>query len=249
MVKSLGSEFKIEKEIEEKRASNSHLTSKKMMRDYSELHQVDLYQRLMPTFNTKMLTKELVVTVPVDRTEHKQKIIMLVDYSGSMCTDEKQEWVVAVMVDRLRHAMKEEADVFFSFFVHDTERLQFTHLKDRESVMNFWTTFSTKPSGGDTRLGDMVNHIKNEIEVNHRLQNLNIDLSKDKPEILAINDGQDSVKTTKFTYKTNALTLIDSQNEELKKLCMQNDGKYVFIRSGGEITTFNKGGKQVLTNN
>ncbi len=248
MVKNLGSEFKIEKEVEEKRVANSHIVSKKLMRDYSELHHVELYQRLMPTFNLKLLTKELIVNVPVDRTEHKQKIIMLLDYSGSMNDPRKQEWVVAILVDRLRHAMKEEAEIFFSYFINDKRQMSFHHLYDRESVLKFWSSFSTSPSGGDTCLGDMVNYIKDEIEVNHKLHNLNIDLSKDKPEILAINDGQDSIKTKQFTYKTNAVSLIDSQNEELKGLCLKNDGKYVFIGSGGEVTTFNKGGKQVLTN-
>lgn len=247
MVKNLGSEFKIEKEVEEKRVANSHITSKKLMRDYSELHQVELYQRLMPTFNLKLLTKELIVTVPVEKTEHKQKIIILLDYSSSMNMPEKQEWVVAILTDRLRHAMKEEAEIFFSYFIHDTKAMRFTHIKDRESALNFWTTFSTSPSGGDTKLGDMVNCIKDSIDLK-RLCNLDIDLSEDKPEILAINDGQDTVKTNKFTYKTNAVTLIDGNNKELKELCIKNDGKYVYVSSAGTVTTYNKDGEQVLTN-
>lgn len=241
LIKNLGSQFKIEKEITEKIVQNSQLISKKIMRDYSQLTQVDLYQRLMPTFNTKLLTKDLVVNTPVDRTEHKQKIIILLDFSGSMRENEKQKWVLAVLIDRLKYVMKEEAEIFFSYFVHNTAELHFHHAYDRASALQFWQTFSTSPNGGDTALGDMINYIKNQIEVHKKLCNLNVDLSTENPEILAINDGQDSVKTNKFTYKTNAITLVGSENQELKKLCIENEGKYVYISSKGKVKTYEKG--------
>lgn len=82
LIKNFGSKFKIEKEIEEKVVANSHLHARKMMRDYSQIYNVELYQRMFPNFNHKLATKDLLVHVPVDKTEHKQKIIMLVDYSG-----------------------------------------------------------------------------------------------------------------------------------------------------------------------
>lgn len=242
MIKNLGSEFKIEKDIEDKIVQNSRLISKKVMRDYDQIHQVDLYQRLMPTFKTKLLTKDLIINTPIDRTEHKQKIIILVDYSGSMGEDEKQLWVLAVMIDRIKYAIKEEAEIFFSFFVDRPELLRFTHIHNRKSAMDFWISFSTHPNGGDTRLGDMINTINNEINVKHKLCNLNIDLSEDKPEVLAINDGQDSVKTDGFTYKTNAITVIDKENSELKKLCLANKGKYVYATTSG-VKTYDAGNR------
>ncbi len=187
LVKNLGSQFKVEKEIEEKIVANSSIISKKIMRDYSQIGNIDLYQKLMPTFNIKFLTKDLVVNVPIDKTEHKQKIIILVDYSGSMCRDDKQEWVVAILVDRLRYVIKEEAEVYFSYFIDGIDDMHFTHLYDRKSVMDFWMKFSTQPNGGDTMLGHMVNYIKEQIEVG-KLHNLTVDFKEDKPEILAIND-------------------------------------------------------------
>lgn len=188
LIKNLGSQFKIEKDIEEKIAHNSRLISKKIMRDYSQIHQVDMYQRLMPHFKSKLLTKDLIINTPIDRTEHKQKIIILVDYSGSMSYPEKQKWVLAILIDRLRYVMKEEAEVFFSFFVNRTQDLRFHHLYNRETALKFWSQFSTSPNGGDTCLGEMINHINNEINVHKRLCNLKIDLSEEKPEVLAIND-------------------------------------------------------------
>jgi len=54
--------------------------------------------------------------------------------------------------------------------------------------------------------------------------------------------GQDSVKTKGFTYKTNAVTLVDGKNKELQDLCVANHGKYVYITTKGEVTTYSKDG-------
>ena len=243
MISHLGGEFKVQKETEERIVQNSSVISKKIMRDFSQVHNIDLYQRLMPTFPTKLVTKDLIVNVCVDKSDHKQKIIVLLDFSGSMHQDEKQIWVLAIMMDRLKYAMLEEAEIFFSYFVHRTEELKFTHIYDRKTALEFWSKFSTRPNGGDTRLGDMVTHIGSEIKAG-KLHNLNVDLSKEMPEILAISDGQDTCKVSKgqFDYKTNAVTLVDGKNKELQDLCVANHGKYVYITTGGEITTYSKDG-------
>jgi translation initiation factor 2 beta subunit (eIF-2beta)/eIF-5 len=187
MIKNLGSEFKIQKEIEERIVPNSQVIVKKLMRDFSQVYSADLYQRLMPDFPVKLLTKNLVVNVPIDRTEHKQKIIVLVDFSGSMADESKQEWVNALMIDRLRYCIKEEAELYFSYFVHRTSDLMFTHIHNRETAIKFWAGFSNHPNGGTTAIGTMVNYVKDQID-KKRLHNLNVDLSEEMPEILIVND-------------------------------------------------------------
>ena len=249
LIKNLGSEFKIEKDITDKIVQNSNLIAKKMMRDYSQVFNVDLYQRLFPDFDMKLLTKNLTINVPIERTEHKQKIIMILDFSGSMSNQEKQEWVLAILVDRLKYAMLEEAEVFFSYFVHDPSAMNFFHIKDRKSAMAFWQQFSTNPNGGGTDVNAMIERIKHEIEEKHQLMNLNVDLSEDKPEVLVINDGDDSINTKSFTYKTNAISIY-RHNNELEKLCVGNKGKYVHVgrEDGADIaTTYSQEGKQKLT--
>lgn len=238
LIRNFGSEFKVEKEIEEKIVANSSIISKKIMRDYSQIAMVDMYQKLMPNYKAKMLTKDLVVNVPVDKTEHKQKIIILLDYSGSMHDTTKQKWVLAIMIDRLRYVIKEEAEIFFSYFVSNTKDLDFFHLYDKKSAIEFWQQFSTEPNGGDTRLGDMINYINEEINTHKRLHNLDVDLSNEKPEVLAINDGWDTIKTDAFVYKTNAISLVDSMNKELKDLCLKNNGKYVFVEANGKLDIY-----------
>jgi hypothetical protein len=244
LVGSFGNEFKVEKEVKEKIVTNSDVYAKKMLRDYSQIANIDLYQRLLPHFDSKLLTKDLLVNVPVDRKEQKQKIIILLDYSGSMREDFKQDWVNAILIDRFRYVMKGEAEVFFSYFVDDPGNLYFHHIKDRKDVIDFWAQFSNHPNGGETHIGKMVEYVAKEVK-NKRLHNLNIDISEEKPEILVINDGYDTVKTKKFPYKVNSICL-SMKNHELKNLCVETKGKQIAIYEDESIVSYSKVGEQKL---
>lgn len=244
IIGDLGTQFKVEKEVDEKVVTNSDLVIKRMMRDYSQLAQVDLYQKLFPTFPIKLLTKDLIVNVPVTRKEQKQKIIIILDFSGSMRETFKQDWVNAIMVERLKYVLKGEAEVFFSYFVHDVNQLHFQHIHDKETVYNFWHTFSNEPDGGTTLVGSMVNHIAKEIS-EKKLCNLDIDLSEEKPEILIINDGDDSIDTKDFPYKVNAICL-GQNNSQLKDLCVQSKGKKVFVDWSNKVTAYSEAGEEKI---
>lgn len=245
LVGQFGSEFKVEKEISEKIVANSDEYATMIMRDYSQIHMMNLMQKVYPNFRSKFLTKDLVVNVPVDRKEQIQKIIIILDYSGSMDYDQKQIWVNAILIDRFKYVMKGEAEVFFSYFVDSVEDLQFQHIKSREDVIAFWQTFSNDPNGGMTAVGDMVEHISDQIEAG-RLCNLDVNLSEERPEILIINDGQDSIGRDKFPYKVNAVSLMSFSNE-LKDLCLNTGGKQIEVTEEDEVFTYStEAGKQEL---
>jgi len=162
-----------------------------------------------------------------------------------MHEDEKQVWVNAILIDRFRYVMKGEAEVFFSYFVYDCEDLQFQHIKDRDDVIRFWQTFSNEPNGGGTAIGDIVQYVADEVH-SGRLHNLDINLSEEKPEILIINDGQDSVGSDAFPYKVNAISLM-SFSDELKDLCLATEGKQIEITYDLETFAYSKeAGKQQL---
>ena len=244
IVGMLGDQFKVEKEVEEKIVSNSDQYAKKIMRDYAQFSNIELYQKMFPNFRTKFLTKDLTVNVPVDRKEQKQKIIILLDFSGSMSYPEKQIWVNAILIDRLKYVMKEEAEVYFSYFIHDPSRMRFHHLKNKEDVMNFWGWFSNDPNGGTTDIGACVTSIANDIS-ECRLGNLNDDLSEEKPEILIINDGQDSVGYDTLPYKVNAISLIEF-SDELKTLCVKTGGKQVRVNSDNSVVSYSEEGVTIV---
>ncbi len=245
LIGDFGTQFKVEKEIDEKIVSNSDEYVTKIMRDYSQFHMINLYQKMFPNFKTKFLTKDLTVNVPVDRKEQKQKIIIILDFSGSMDDREKQIWVNAILIDRFKYVMKGEAEVFFSYFVDDPDSLRFQHIKNKEDVINFWQTFSNDPNGGMTEVGLMVEKIASEVECG-KLMNLDVDLSKEKPEILVINDGYDEIHSTEFPYKVNALCLME-QNYALKELCINSGGKKIHVSEENVITMYSSEGEKVLT--
>lgn len=246
VIQGIGKEFEIKIGTTEVETPVSELVSTRVMRDFSQSPSIEIAQRLLPNFKYKFATKNLRVNVSVKKIHSKQKIIILVDYSGSMSTTQKQSALAALLIDRLAFAAKGECEIFFSYFVSRPSDLKFFHIYDKESAAKFISEFvSFYPSGGDTKIGLMVNCIRNEIEMG-KLCNLDVDLRKEKVEILVINDGQDTVKTNKFTYKTNALTLIDGENRELKELCLQNKGKYLYLNSEGTLTAYNSEGKTVV---
>lgn len=239
MVEDFGKTFEVKKTISERTVPNSDRFKQKRMREYGELINSQLYQRILPHYEAKLVTKDLIVNAPILKEESKQKIIILVDYSGSMNVKQKQDWILAILADRLSYCIKEECEIFFSFFLtlSDMGRgrhgFRFHHIYNEETALKFFREYSTAPSGGDTEVGRVINAIRDEIMDNHKLFNLDIDLSKEQPEILVINDGQDSVKTQNLTWKTNAITLYDGRNSELEGLCKKTEGRYIFIDRNG----------------
>jgi uncharacterized protein with von Willebrand factor type A (vWA) domain len=244
IIGELGTQFKVEKEIDEKIVSNSDIYAKKMMRDYAQIANIDLYQKLFPNFDVKLLTKDFVVNVPVDRKEQKQKIIILLDFSGSMDEQEKQDWVNAILIDRFKYVMRGEAEVFFSYFVCSPDQMNFQHIHDRETVIKFWQTFSNDPDGGTTRVGTMVEKVAADIK-KKKLHNLDIDLSEEKPEILIINDGEDFIDSSKFPYKVNAICLME-QNNQLKNLCIATHGKQVHVDYDNNVVAYSESGEEII---
>lgn len=257
LMKSFGSNFKIEKEIEPIEVYNNTQTHNRNLRNYNELMRLEAYQYALPTFKFNLAKKSLRINHPLKIQEKKQVVIMLVDFSGSMCQLDKQQWVFALIVDRLRYVVKEECELYFSYFLttrnysenyqidggyldssgrgryggkSNNNYFKFQHVYNKETAIKFLKGVSSLPNGGDTQLGLIVDRIAKDIEKGI-LGDLKIDFNEEhyKPELLAIADGQDTVKTHKFSYKTNAIS-IEGYNAELKKMCLDNKGSYVDIR-------------------
>lgn len=227
MIEGFGKSFEIKKHVSEKKVCNSFEHKQKKMVEFDEIVSSPMYQRLFPHFKQKFATKDLIVNIPVIHEESKQKIIILADFSGSMSSPEKQQWMLALLADRLNYCMKEECEIFFSFFLN---RLigKFHHIYNKETAEQFFKTFNTHPSGGDTAIGEVIEQVRKEIMNNKKLFNIDVDLSVEQPEILVINDGQDTVKTSQFNWKTNAITLY-GVNSQLRDLCERTKGTYVSV--------------------
>lgn len=244
IIGDLGTQFKVEKGIGEVEAANSDIFRKRMMRGYDQIRLIEMYQRMLPTYKMKFLTKDLIVNVPVQLSEKKQKIIILLDQSGSMNDHTKQAWVNALLVDRFRYVIKGEAEVFFSYFTSSINALKFHHVKNQKDVDNFWSWFSNSPGGSLTNIGKIVTYVAEEIKAK-RLHNLQVDLSTELPEILIVNDGQDQVGYDELPYKVNAISLIDF-SDELRSLCIATGGKQVKITESDRVVAYSSNGMEII---
>jgi hypothetical protein len=235
IVEGFGKTFEIKKTVEHKKVHNSDRFKMMRISEYSEIVKSPIYQRIFPNYRAKLLAKDIAINSPISSQESKQKIIVLVDFSGSMNSHFKQDWVLTILADRLYYAMKEECEIFFSFFV---EKLigKFHHIYNEKTALEFFKSISTSPNGGDTYIGDIINTIKKEVEDNKQLFNIPVDLSKEKPEMLIINDGEDSCKVSNFSWKANAITL-GRRNPELKDLVEKSGGRYITIDQNGKLGT------------
>lgn len=231
IIKDFGKTFDVEKEIKDKKVSVSKTVKKKMINQYSDLTLIDKYQMVLPDYNRRLVTKDLVISEPTESTVNKQQIIMLVDFSGSMHDKIKQQWVLALLIDRLSYVMKEEAELYFSFFIETTH--SYTHVYNRKTAIDFMRNFSTSPRGGMTDIGSCIDGIADSVPKGKLIGSYgssiyNEALINERPEVLIINDGQDPILTNKFHYKTNAICLME-QNADLKKTCNKNEGTYIHI--------------------
>ena len=107
--------------------------------------------------------------------------------------ESKQDWVSTILLDRLRYVMKEECELYFSFFEHDVKDIHFHKMTNREEALSFWRQFKNRSTGGDTAIGNVINYMNQKINESRKsgiFYNLNHRFDEDTPEVLIINDGQ-----------------------------------------------------------
>lgn len=191
-IDSFGKSFEVRKKVTEKRVQNSVRKKMKRLHTFEEIINIPLYQMMYPDFSLRMAKKELIVNTPVEPEIKKQKILIVIDDSGSMNETFKKDWVTAILANRLQYAMKKECEVFVSLFEtrNTVKSYKWYHIYDEESALKFWDTFNYNPHGGGTDVSGVIDEISKEILTNKKLFNINQDLSIEKPEILVVNDKQ-----------------------------------------------------------
>lgn len=141
----------------------------------------------------------------------------------------KHEWLSTIILDRLRYAVKEEAELFILTYRETVEKSWYVF--DKKTALYFWRNYDYYTKSCNTKVGKCINYVDEQVKSGD-FMGMGIDLSMEKPEILVIGDGQDSVESS-FKYKTNTITLLDRINKDLKKLCLDTGGKYIHIDDEG----------------
>jgi hypothetical protein len=136
------------------------------------------------------MLKDIEVAVPMEKTDHKQKIIIGIDISGSQSENRKQEWIATILLDRLRYVMKGEAELI----IFGYERQVFTDymwfVNDKESAIKFWKEYSYRANLGDTSIGNVLKQVYEEVQT-PGFFGIDVDYSDEeyRPEILILTDG------------------------------------------------------------
>jgi uncharacterized protein with von Willebrand factor type A (vWA) domain len=194
------------------------------MSEYSQIARISNMTAIgMPTFGYKFATKQLIVKNP--KQSGKQLLFFLIDASGSMRDEQKQQWVKALLLNRCDAVCKNEGELYIAFYLHDVDldkciKLS-TKTEVKEFLKNFWT-FGMH--SGSTDIERSVKNVCQAIEEGklgkHKLASAN------NPQIVVINDGEDRVNAN---YKPSVMTncfILGQDNSGMKSMVENCGGHY-----------------------
>ena len=190
------------------------------MTDVSQLPMLNsMASLLMPTFKLKLARRELLVRK--DTPDKKQMLILLIDDSGSMQTEQKMMWVKSLLYDRLDAVARGEGILYITMFVNNCDLANTLCIKDkRDAVALIKTGWMPSFNGGGTDIERAVREmclcIKTGRIGKHRLEGEN-------PQIVVINDGQDTVNGK---YKPDVIThgfILGQDNDGMRNMISNNN--------------------------
>ena len=192
------------------------------MSEYSEISRMsNLSGLVMPTFNYKFATKQVIVRK--DRQQQKQLLVLLIDDSGSMNDYEKRDWVRAILTNRYEAIIAGKAELYISTFLKDVSE-DFIRVHDKKSVdhamNNFFPNFSGMSTNIENALKSTINMIKSKKLGKHTINHLA------NPQIVVMNDGQDEIDET---YKPEIITnafILGTDNNKMKTVVENSGGIY-----------------------
>lgn len=189
-----------------------------LMEEYSQIASINsMSSMLMPTFGYKLATKQVLIKKP--RQESKQSLILLIDDSRSMDVDEKRNWIKAILFDRYKAVEDGKAELFIILFESDADMENVICINSKKSIDLTWFP---ELDGGSTNVERAIKTVENGITSgklgNHLLKGTN-------PQIVIVNDGQDTVNPFKTKYPTHAF-ILGQDNKGLEKTILDSGGIY-----------------------
>ena len=191
------------------------------MTEYGQLGNLNsMVSVVLPTFNYKFATKQLLVREPEQST--KQQVIFLIDDSASMDDDEKIAWQRALMVDRLTAVAKGECELYLAWYTNGVDEDNIIKISTKEEALEYLPKHRVA-NGGATNIEKAVRYvcdgIKNNVLGEHQLKGK-------KYQIVIINDGNDDVDPE---YTPNIMThafILGQDNENLQQIVTNSGGHF-----------------------
>jgi len=189
------------------------------MQDALDVHPIESV--IDPFYEIKLLGRNYFVPRKYDTLRLEQDIVLVTDYSGSMCHPDKQVFILAALLHFAKRVKQGKMTLYAGKFVTRVEKIE--RLDTFEKVMKYIKEYG-RPNGGDTDVGKVVEFLQGGI-ARGKLFDHAIDMAR-APEVIVINDGVDYVNpNTALIAPLNVVTLF-APNETLKRLCVISKGFY-----------------------
>lgn len=184
--------------------------------NYNQVTKVGMVDLMMPTFNYKFAKKELIIT---DKKEYdKQLLILAIDASGSMKREDKVAWVKALIINRLEEVLKGNSNLIICWFEDDLYD-NYTIITNKKEAISYLNTMTIFNDGSYTQVDNVIKSIETKIKNNE------FKVRGSNPQIVIINDGEDTVSYFTPKYKTHAF-ILGTDNKGFKNIIENNQGHY-----------------------
>ena len=192
-----------------------------LMKSHDEVAKCNLIDHALPTFKHKMATKSLVVNRAVTKHKQKQCLIFLIDASGSMHDDQKQNFVKALLLNRMEAVVKGYAELYIAGFVEHRQTIH--KVTNLEECKQYYEKYNDCPGGGVTDIQEVLRETVEDLKKNKLGK---FDLESIHPEIAIVNDGQDHIDPEfKPGWKVHAF-ILGNENKNVKKVVENSGGFY-----------------------
>ena len=186
-----------------------------MMNEYSQVSKLrNKTEMLMPTFDYKFATKNLIVKRNTYPT--KQALCLMIDDSGSMHEVYKMEWVKAILWNRAVESEKKNIDLYVALF--EGSVYEFTKINNLDEAKKFYKKISF--GGGGTNIQKCATFLMNKF----KKENINA-------QVVVINDGQDYVHPSWEPSQELHAIMLGNGNDDLQTVIKKKDGHFEIFKN------------------
>lgn len=220
----------VEKGIMRKKHDGNIVRHRKMrgIEEFGRISTTDLAQKKQLLINN-IVNNDYYVKENYVKEKGTPFIILLVDDSGSMCSNSKKEKALGIIFNLLNRVEKEGVCILFSFFETHCHKFHYFHPENPEEIKKFFESFLKYTFNKNvTRVGRCIKEAIVEfdkiVETEKRYK-----ISKTNRHIVIVNDGDDDASDVTFDDLRGSKLhgfILDSSNDDIRKLCNKSGGVY-----------------------
>lgn len=200
------------------------------MQEMGQMFDANILDFALPGLQRKLAAMDLQVREKYQYEKSKQTLVMLVDDSGSMSNREKIACVNAILLNRLDAVRKGEAILYINTFEEELDTC-WRKIETKKECDILWKqrgSYFTYGRGG-TNVQRAVQEAILQITTGElKIKGGKVIELEDKmrPQIVVVNDGQDSVDKKYRPAITTHGFILGQENAGMKSMCSNSRGVY-----------------------